>query len=222
MPVAVTLILIQKWTSEVRESFFGIVRMLGQLLIVGYFLSYILKSQDIWVILMVLAVMVFSSSWIALRTIKTSRSSFYAKALSSIVLGGGINLLIVSQGVLNLNPWYYPRFFIPLAGMIFAAAMNSVSIASERIQVEIKRNVSYIDARGIALKASLIPIINSLFAVGLVTLPGMMTGQILSGVSPIIAARYQVMVMCMLFASAGISSACFITMIKHDLDRELF
>lgn len=56
----------------------------------------------------------------------------------------------------------------------------------------------------------MIPVINSLFAVGLVSLPGMMTGQILSGVSPLIAVRYQIMVMCMVFGAAGISAALFL------------
>ncbi len=195
--------------------------MLGQLLIIGYFLSYLFKSDNAWVVVSVLSIMVFAASWIALRTTKASRSSFYLKALCSIALGGGINLLIVTQGVLYIDPWYSPRFLIPLAGMIFAAAMNSVSIAAERIETEMKRNAPYIEARGIALKACLIPIVNSLFAVGLVSLPGMMTGQILSGVSPLIAARYQIMVMCMLFASAGISSACFMTMIRSDLKGEV-
>jgi len=105
--------------------------------------------------------------------------------------------------------------------MIFAGAMNSVSIAAERMQTEMRRDVPYMEARGVALKASLIPIVNSLFAVGLVSLPGMMTGQILSGVSPLIAARYQIMVMCMLFASAGMSSACFIALIKPNLERDV-
>lgn len=195
--------------------------MLGQLLIIGYFLTYLFASDTVWIVLAVLAVMVFSASWIALRTTKASRSSFYTKALCSIAFGGGINLLIVTQGVLYINPWYSPRFLIPLAGMIFAGAMNSVSIAAERIQTEMQRDASYKEARGIALKASLIPIVNSLFAVGLVSLPGMMTGQILSGVSPLIAARYQIMVMCMLFASAGISSACFMTLIKSDLEGDV-
>ena len=63
-----------------------------------------------------------------------------------------------------------------------------------------------------AYHAAMIPVINSLFAVGLVSLPGMMTGQILSGVSPLIAARYQIMVMCMIFASAGISTAVFLAL----------
>jgi putative ABC transport system permease protein len=103
---------------------------------------------------------------------------------------------------------------IPLAGMIFANAMNSVSLAGERLEAEITRSSSYEEARNIALKASLIPITNSLFAVGLVSIPGMMTGQILSGVSPLIAARYQIMVMCMVFAAAGISSTIFLIAVK--------
>jgi putative ABC transport system permease protein len=106
---------------------------------------------------------------------------------------------------------------IPLAGMIFASAMNSVSLAGERLEAELSRDVPYDEARKIALQTSLIPIINSLFAVGLVSLPGMMTGQILSGVSPIIAARYQIMVMCMIFGSAGISSALFLSLAKSGL-----
>ena len=61
----------------------------------------------------------------------------------------------------------------------------------------------------------MIPVINSLLAVGLVSLPGMMTGQILSGVSPLVASRYQIMVMCMIFASAGISTALFLAMIRN-------
>jgi putative ABC transport system permease protein len=66
---------------------------------------------------------------------------------------------------------------------------------------------------------SIVPITNSLFAVGLVSLPGMMTGQILSGVSPLIAARYQIMVMCMIYGSAGISSCCFLKLVKPAFDN---
>ena len=139
---------------------------------------------------------------------------FYKRALFSIAVGGGTTLLLITQGVLDLHPWYWPRYMIPLAGMIFANAMNSVSLAAERLEAELARNVHYEEARSIAFRASLIPITNSLFAVGLVSLPGMMTGQILSGISPLIAVRYQIMVMCMIFGSAGISSACFLLLAK--------
>jgi putative ABC transport system permease protein len=98
--------------------------------------------------------------------------------------------------------------------------MNSISLAGERLETELNREVPYNKARSIALQASLIPITNSLFAVGLVSLPGMMTGQILSGISPLIAARYQIMVMCMIFSSAGLSAALFLTLIKNDLKKQ--
>ena len=132
----------------------------------------------------------------------------------------GLILVLITQVVLTLEPWYLPSYMIPLAGMIFANAMNSVSIAGERFSAEISRKSSYQESRNTALMASLIPITNSLFAVGLVSLPGMMTGQILSGVSPFIAARYQIMVMCMVYGSAGIASSIFLRLIKNDLKSE--
>ena len=88
--------------------------------------------------------------------------------------------------------------------------MNAVSLAAERFQAESNRGVDYEEARRTALQAALIPMINSLFAVGLVALPGMMTGQILSGVSPLIAAEYQIVVMTMLFGATGISAAIYL------------
>ena len=131
-------------------------------------------------------------------------------------MGGGCTVIIITQWVLKLNPWYAPHYMIPIAGMIFAGSMNSVSLAAERITAETARAVPYQKARTIALNAALIPIFNTLLAVGIVALPGMMTGQILSGISPFIAVRYQIMVMCMLFGSSGISAACFLTLVKND------
>lgn len=99
---------------------------------------------------------------------------------------------------------------IPLAGMIFANSMNSVSLAAERLAAELSRDLDFRQARNEAFQAAFIPTINSMLAVGLVSLPGMMTGQILSGVSPTVAAHYQIVVMCMIFASAGLSTALFL------------
>ena len=217
IPALVVVGIFYKWSLGSRHALYAISRMLAQLLLIGYCLTYIFESDSVWIVAAVLTVMVFTSSWIALRTIKNQRQTFYKYALCSILLGGGTTLILVAQGVLNLDPWYLPRYLIPLAGMIFANAMNSVSLAADRFDAEIKRDVDYVQARSIALRASLIPIINSLFAVGLVSLPGMMTGQILSGISPLVAVRYQIMVMCMIFGTAGISSACFLTLVKKQV-----
>ena len=82
---------------------------------------------------------------------------------------------------------------------------------------ELGHGLPWEEARLTAYQAAMIPVINSLFAVGLVSLPGMMTGQILSGVSPLIASRYQIMVMCMIFSAAGISTAVFLAFVRHRL-----
>jgi putative ABC transport system permease protein len=220
IPVFLVVGILYTWSQDYRNAIYAISRMLVQLLLVGYFLAIIFDSDSAWVILAVLIVMVFMSSWIALRTIKDRRSHLYIKALFSIVLGSGTTLLIVTQGVLDLHPWYWPSYFIPLAGMIFANAMNSLSLAADRLEAETRRNVEYEQARNIAFRASLIPITNSLFAVGLVSIPGMMTGQILSGISPLIAVRYQIMVMCMIYGAAGISSASFLVLVKPNFDSK--
>ena len=208
--------IIWKWGLGYRNSLYAVFRMLIQLLLIGYVLTYIFEAHNSLIVIAVLSVMLFSSSWIALRTIQIPRKTLYLKSFLSISLSGSIILILITQIVLDLQPWYLPSYMIPLAGMIYANAMNSVSIAGERLEAEINRNVPYNEARNIALRASLIPITNSLFAVGLVSIPGMMTGQILSGVSPLIAARYQIMVMCMVFGAAGISSALFLISIKSN------
>jgi len=217
IPVVVVIVIIWKWRLGYKSSIYAIFRMLIQLLLIGYFLNYIFETDSSLIVIAVLTVMLFSSSWIALRTINIPRKTLYLKSFLSISLSGSIILILVTQGVLELQPWYLPSYMIPIAGMIYANAMNSVSLAAERLEAEINRNVPYDQARNIALRASLIPITNSLFAVGLVSIPGMMTGQILSGVSPLIAARYQIMVMCMIFGSAGISSAFFLFLIKSNI-----
>lgn len=221
IPVVIVLIILWNWKMKYLNSLYAVFRMLIQLLLIGYFLAYIFEADNSIIVLAVLMVMLLSSSIIALRTIQLPKKQVYLKSFSAIAISGGLILILITQGVLQLQPWYLPSYMIPLAGMIFANAMNSVSIAGERFAAEMNRDFDFVKARNIALKASLIPITNSLFAVGLVSLPGMMTGQILSGVSPFIAARYQIMVMCMVYGSAGISSAIFLSMIKANFERSV-
>jgi putative ABC transport system permease protein len=220
IPVAIALFILIKWSLNAKSAVYALTRMLGQLLLIGYFLSFIFESESSLVVLLVLSVMVFSSSWIALRTVEKQRLQLFRFALLSVVIGGGSTLVVISQLVLQLKPWFLPHYMIPLAGMIFATSMNSVSLAAERLSSELKRGEEFIEARRSAIEASLIPAINSLLAVGLVSLPGMMTGQILSGVSPLVAVRYQIMVMCMVFAASVICAALFLVLSKKSfLDK---
>jgi putative ABC transport system permease protein len=194
-----------------------------QLILVGYVLNFIFNTNQPLLIIGVLCIMLVAAGMIALRPVRRKRKHLFVKAFLSISISGLITLFIVTQGVINLTPWYEPRYFIPLAGMIFANSMNAVSLGAERLEYELEKKEGYINARASAFRAALIPVTNSLFAVGIVSLPGMMTGQILSGISPLIAARYQIMVMCMVFGSAGIATALYIKFVGddyHNNDKE--
>lgn len=215
IPALIAIGIMFYWAQDYKTAIHGVVRMALQLLLIGYFLSYIFESHNAWIIVLVLSVMIMASSWIALRSLHEDRMRLYKYSLVSILSGGGFILVLITQGVLGIDPWYAPQYMIPLAGMIFSQAMNSVSLAGERFFAEIKRCSGYEEARGIAFQAALIPITNSLFAVGVVSLPGMMTGQILSGVSPLIAVRYQIMVMSMLFGAATIAAVVFLLLLKR-------
>lgn len=221
IPALITVYILYKWSLKSSNALYAVSRMLVQLLLIGYLLTYIFESDNAWIVLLILAIMVLASSWIALGTVAERRLELYKFAFISISFGGGITLLLISQAVLVLDPWYSPASMIPIAGMIFANSMNSVSLAAERLNAEIDRKVSYQVARKEALQSALIPVINSLFAVGLVTLPGMMTGQILSGVSPLIAARYQIMVMCMILGSTGIATAYFLVLVRPVFEKKM-
>ena len=192
------------WTQNYKEIGLATFRMIAQLLIIGYFLAYIFKSENSLIGFAIAFFMITVSSFIALRNVGKKTLDTYVKFFISIALGGSFNLVLVLFFVLDLHPMYQPRFVIPLAGMIYANSMNAISLCAERFENEIKSK-DYIKARAISFRASLIPQINAFLAVGLVSLPGMMTGQILSGVSPIIAVRYQIVVMAMVLGSAGMS-----------------
>lgn len=216
IPVFFVIGILYRWSLEGGVAVYSIARMLAQLLLIGYLLTWIFSAQHGGIVLAVLGVMLLAASWIALRPLQTRDRSAFGRALASIALGGVTTLAIVAVAVLDLEPWFAPQVLIPLGGMIFANAMNTVSIAAERFEDELGA-APYLEARNKAMKAAMIPQVNTMFAVGLVSLPGTMTGQILAGVSPLIAVRWQIMVMCMIFASAGIAAAFYLWLLRENL-----
>ncbi|PIQ86704.1 MAG: hypothetical protein COV74_03825 [Candidatus Omnitrophica bacterium CG11_big_fil_rev_8_21_14_0_20_45_26] len=214
IPVLGVAFVYWRWSHQEKVIYDGTVRMLVQLLLIGFALNFIFAANHPILMLCVLCFMLAVASWIALRPMQALRLKLYPVTLLAISTGGITMLILIIFGVLGLSNWNQPRYIIPLAGMIFANAMNSVSLAAERLQAEMKRDQLFEEARSAAFRAALLPTINSFFAVGLVSIPGMMTGQILAGVSPFIAARYQIMVMCMILGAAGIASAVYLSFQK--------
>lgn len=198
-----------KWTNDKFEILISTIRMILQLVLIGYILLFIFEIKNLFLGSFIVLFMILVSAWISLRNTTEKSFSHYLQISIAIAISGLINLVLIIGFVLELEVIYEPRYVIPIAGMIFANTMNALSIAIERFEKESERKVEYKKARAIAFKACMIPQINSLLAVGLVSLPGMMTGQILSGVDPLIAVRYQIMIMTMILSSAGISTIIY-------------
>ena len=204
----------------VKDLGIGAIRTVVQLALMGYVILFLFRA-DYWpVTLLVIVVMVGFAGWTALRKHRGRKLSLYPVTSLSIFAGSALTLAYVMYLVIRPDDWADPQYLIPLAGMILGNAMNGTALALERLQSEIRETRPEIEVRLAlgatrwqasggavrrAVNAALIPSINAMMVVGLVFLPGMMTGQILVGADPVTAAKYQMVVMFMLPAATALS-----------------
>lgn len=132
--------------------------------------------------------------------------------------------------IVGTTPWWEPRYFIPTGGMVIGNSMSAIAIALERLFGEMRQQREVVEmklALGAdyreassdvfrnAVTAGMIPSINAMMGVGLVFIPGMMSGQILSGTDPLIAIRYQIVVMFMLVGSTAVTSLVVMLIVRR-------
>lgn len=188
-------------------------RTVGQLLVVGYLLAFIFSWRNVWAILAVVAVMITIAAIESRNRVSKKIPRLLPLLWGSIFISTLLTISYVNLLVLRPQVWYEPQYLIPLAGIVLGNAMNAAAIAGERLVRSLQTNQNEIEThlclgatpqqavahyRHDAIKAGLIPTINSMMVVGIVTLPGIITGQLLSGVSPLEAASYQILIMFML------------------------
>lgn len=206
LPIALVSVIYIAWQGKPGELFLAVGRMLVQLIGVGFVLISIFDNPSLPLSLAIVSLMLIVAGWIAIRPVR-HHAGYFLPALFALLVAVGVHLFISLVLVLEAERWYQPQLLIPLAGMYFANTMNAISLAAERYHSELHNQVAEPKARLTAFHAAMIPQINGLLAVGLVALPGMMTGQILSGVSPLIAVRYQIMIMTMVLGASGVGAA---------------
>jgi putative ABC transport system permease protein len=204
------------WKGKPSEIIIAVLRMAVQLIAVGYVLVSIFENPSPWTSAIIISIMLLVAAWIAVRPVRHHKG-YLPAALIALGCSVALHLSITLIFVLKADSWFQPQLLIPLAGMYFANTMNAISLAAERYHSELQNNQLADNARLTAFHASMIPQINSLLAVGLVALPGMMTGQILSGVSPLIAVRYQIMIMAMILGTAGIGAALMLWLLTKEV-----
>ena len=218
--LAIALARVRKIGQE-RQMFWASVRMVLQLLAVGYLLHIVFAVKSPLPVIAILLVMGGFTLQVLGSRIKRKMPHFYQVMGTSIFIGcGGVTFLFCAL-VVRYSPWYDPRYLIPLAGMIIGNSMNGASLAAERLTAEMRDRKEEIEtalslgasgrqasepAVRNAFRAALMPTINTMAAMGIVSLPGMMTGQILSGTEPMVAVRYQIAIMCAITGSVAITA----------------
>jgi len=197
-------------------------RMTIQLVAVGYILEYVFSHESPWITVGIFVLM----EGFAVYTVFGRLKGRIYPALKPIVavcmvVGTSLSLSVFLFVIVQLSPWFDPRYFIPIAGMIIGNSMNGVSIGIERLSSDMKSRLEQVEGAlmlGATPKAASAPLvreafgagimvnINNMMGMGIVFLPGMMTGQILSGVSPVTAIEYQIAIMIGIAASVSITT----------------
>jgi putative ABC transport system permease protein len=197
------------------------IRTTVQLLLVGYVLRWVFEIHSLLTLLPVLLLMIIAATHTAIKRPARFFRGMGARAFGTLVGSGLITTVTATALIIGVRPWYEPRYMIPLLGMVLGNTMSAISLCvdhllevlSERrgeVQMELALGATRWEAaRGPiaeAVRRGMIPIINAMMVVGIVTLPGLMTGQILAGADPFAAVKYQIMIMFMLAASTSIGS----------------
>jgi putative ABC transport system permease protein len=204
-----------------RSLIVATVRTYLQLFVLGFALRWIFGVNEALLVLAVLAVMMLLGAQTALARAGGAPRGLYLRVFNAVFLSGISVTFAVTAVIIHVEPWHEARYVIPIAGMVVGNSMTGLSLGIERLFSDLDRRsheVHVLLALGAgrweaslpsirtALRASLIPTINSMCTVGIVFIPGMMTGQILAGVDPAKAARYQIVVMLMISAATALSS----------------
>ncbi len=200
-----------------NEIFWAIFRMIIQLIIVGYLLTLIFGVDSVWVTLGAVMVMIINAAWNAAKRGQGILHAF-KYSLMAMTAGSVVSLsILLLAGAIN----FVPSEVIPINGMIIGNSMNVLGLSFRNLKNQYKSDRQQVleklalgadikqaskDIISEAIRGSLQPSIDSTKTVGLVTLPGMMTGMIMAGVSPVNAIMYQILVFFMMMSTASITS----------------
>ncbi|MGA0601288.1 ABC transporter permease [Caulobacter sp. KR2-114] len=217
-----------------RQLIWAALRMVVQLVAVGYILRWVFAMHHPALTVLVVVVM----SAIAAREIAARPERKFKGFVGLAISGVGVALAtIVTVGLalttaIRPQPWYDARYAIPLAGIVLGSVLNAGSLTLDTLLGDARREKSAIEAQlalGVTYAAAiapllrnsvrrgLLPIVNQMSAAGLITLPGIMTGQIIAGEDPIEAVKYQILLMFLLAGASGLTGLVVAALAAHQL-----
>jgi len=221
-----------------RQVLVAAVRMVLQLLLVGFVLVALFERMSPWLTGLTAVVMIlFAGREVSARQDRRLAGPWaYALGTGAMLFAAFAVTLFALTTAVRPEPWYDPRYAIPLLGMVLGNTLNGISLGLHALTVGLVRERSSVEAllclgatrweatRPVvvdALRTGLMPIVNAMAATGLVALPGMMTGQILAGAEPLMAVRYQMLIMFLIAGGTalGATAAVFGGVLRLTDDR---
>ncbi len=208
------------------------VRTVVQLLIIGFILRWVFGFEHLLPILGVVLVMTVIAGRAAVQRSGRTFPGATWRAVLTLILSAWLTAVLVTGAIIQVDPWYKAQYLIPLLGMILGNALTGISLCLDQllqtlvdkrdaVEMELAHGATRWEAaRGPltdAVRRGMIPIINSMMVVGLVSLPGMMTGQILAGEDPLKAVEYQIVVMFMIAAATSLGCILAAMLVYHRL-----
>lgn len=215
----------------VRQASVAAVRTMVQLTLVGFVINWVFTRSQASIILAILLVMTLLAGQAAAARVKVRGEGLFSFFTLTLALTTAVTLLYVTQVILRVHRWD-PRYLIPLGGIILGNAMTASSLAAERLLSEAKnqrREIETFLALGAsahealapqlrsAFRAAMTPVLNQMAIVGVVTLPGIMTGQMLAGQDPLQASLYQIVIMFMLAFGDALASVAMLLALRRRL-----
>lgn len=225
--VSLVLRLGLEWRLLVAAS-----RTVLQLFVLGLVLRFVFEPSSHWLLALIVAVMLLAASHAAVQRSERRFPGLTILALTCLAVSAMFTTVVVTGLVVGVDPWYEPRYMIPLLGMILGNGLTGVSLCVDSLLASLHDSRGHIEmdlamgatrweaARGPlrdAVRRGMIPILNSMSVVGIVAIPGMMTGQILAGADPAEAAKYQIVVMFMIAAATSLCCILMALMIYRRL-----
>jgi putative ABC transport system permease protein len=206
-----------------RQLLVAMARMIVQLSLVGLVLKVLFEQVSPgWTGLAALAMVLFAGREIMARQERRLRGGWgYGLGTGCLLLAAGLVTVFALTTQLQPQPWYDPRYTLPLLGMILGNTMTGISLGLDTLATGLSRERNAVEAQLMlgatrwqavlpvtrtALHSAMMPVINSMAATGLVALPGMMTGQILAGAEPLLAVKYQMLIMFLINGGTGLGA----------------
>src|SRR6056297_534249 len=196
-------------------------RMTIQLVLVGYVLTYVFEIPNPYITILILLVMEIFAIFNIYSRVERKLSSNLKLIIGISMFGGTLtSILFFLFIVINIDPWFMPQYFIPISGMLIGNSMTGISLGAQGLITGVNDNKERIENAlmlGATPKAAtkeiqnrsfynaVLPTINSMIGMGIVFLPGMMTGQILAGAAPLTAIKYQIAIMMGILGSVTLT-----------------